>query len=429
MSEWQTVTLKETVLRANTGADAIKRAPIVAYDSGIRCIRIQNLSNKHDFEYWGFCEITPENRKRFSLKKGDILIARTGNTIGVNKYIHSDLDAVYNNGIIRLKTNKEICLAEYIYYLFQTQKFKDHIKSIAYGTSTQPNMQIESLLRFQFELPSIDIQQQIVATFSVLDRKIENHRKQNETLESIAQNLFKHWFIDFEFPNTDGKSYKSSGGAMEPSELGDIPVGWRVGQLKEILTAQKGLSYKGEGLADAETGIPMHNLKSIHEGGGYQHAGIKFYKGEYKARHLCCAGDIIVCNTEQGEKHKLIAYPARIPKYFTGISIYTHHISKLIPHKPSEFSREFIYYLIFSAVVRHQILTFTNGTTVNMLPVDGLEEPLFAMPPTDLIITFSEVIIPIWDKTECNHEQIQTLTKTRDVLLPKLMSGKLRVKD
>jgi type I restriction enzyme S subunit len=62
-----------------------------------------------------------------------------------------------------------------------------------------------------------------------LSYKIENLRRQNETLEAIAQTLFKHWFVDFEFPNADGKPYKSSGGEMERSELGEIPADWRIG--------------------------------------------------------------------------------------------------------------------------------------------------------------------------------------------------------
>jgi len=231
MSEWQTATLKDAILKANTGADAITRAPIVNYDSGIKCIRIQDISNHNAFDRWGFCGVSQDNYKKFSLKKGDILIARTGNTIGVNRYIYSDLPAVYNNGLIMLKANKEVCLSGYLYYLLQTQKFKNHINSIAYGTSTQPNMQIESLLRFSFAHPSVQLQEKIVSLFSNLDRKISNLRQQNETLEAIAQTLFKHWFVDFEFPNEDGKPYKSSGGEMVRSELGEIPVGWRFGTL------------------------------------------------------------------------------------------------------------------------------------------------------------------------------------------------------
>ena len=77
--------------------------------------------------------------------------------------------------------------------------------------------------------PSLPEQKRIANILSCLDTKIDNLRRQNETLEEIARSIFKHWFIDFEFPNADGKPYKSSGGAMVRSELGDIPEGWQVG--------------------------------------------------------------------------------------------------------------------------------------------------------------------------------------------------------
>ncbi|MDE5100311.1 MAG: hypothetical protein O4861_19060, partial [Trichodesmium sp. St16_bin4-tuft] len=86
-SDWRLVKLGDLVDKANTGLDAIKRAPIVAYNSGIKCIRIQDISQKKAFEDWGFCEVTPENYQRFCLKKGYLIIARTGATIGVNIYI------------------------------------------------------------------------------------------------------------------------------------------------------------------------------------------------------------------------------------------------------------------------------------------------------------------------------------------------------
>ncbi|TON37189.1 restriction endonuclease subunit S, partial [Vibrio parahaemolyticus] len=93
--------LETCIASANTGLDAIKRAPIVEQDTGIRCLRIQDVSQVKSFEDWGFTDVTPANFKKFQLKKDDILIARTGGSIGVNRYIEEDLQSVYNNGLIR----------------------------------------------------------------------------------------------------------------------------------------------------------------------------------------------------------------------------------------------------------------------------------------------------------------------------------------
>ena len=101
------LTLADCVLSANTGLDAIKRAPIVTVNTGIRCIRIQDISQSKVFQDWGFTEVTSNNFEKFQLKSNDILIARTGGSIGVNTFISNDLQAVYNNGLIRIRVDTE----------------------------------------------------------------------------------------------------------------------------------------------------------------------------------------------------------------------------------------------------------------------------------------------------------------------------------
>lgn len=145
-------------------------------------------------------------------------------------------------------TNRSDLDLRYFYYLVKYIGL-NHLKV---GTSNP------SLSRDTFDLqllpfPPLDVQKEIVGILKALDRKIENLRKQNETLEQIAQTLFKHWFVDFEFPNEDGKPYKSSGGAMVRSDLGEIPVGWRVGKLGSFCSIKHGYAFKGEFITTEET--------------------------------------------------------------------------------------------------------------------------------------------------------------------------------
>ena len=149
---FEIVTLKEIIESANTGLDAIKRAPIVLEETGVKCFRIQDASQKKKFDDWGNTKVEEKNYKRFKLLKGDILIARTGNTIGVNYLVKEDLKSVFNNGIIRLRTNSKSNYS-FLYNLIISRSFEKHIQAIAYGTSTQPNMQINSLLSYEFLLP------------------------------------------------------------------------------------------------------------------------------------------------------------------------------------------------------------------------------------------------------------------------------------
>ena len=108
--------------------------------------------------------------------------------------------------------------------------------------SAVPSLNRNYIHPLPINAPGYEEQKRIAAVLTCLDRKISNLRQQNETLESIAQTLFKHWFVDFEFPNEDGKPYKSSGGAMVRSDLGDIPVGWEVGKLGDVVDVKSSKS-------------------------------------------------------------------------------------------------------------------------------------------------------------------------------------------
>ena len=232
---WKTYKLKEVVESANTGLDAIKRAPIVEEDTGVKCLRIQDVSQRKEFERWGFCTVSEQNYEKFKLNKGELIIARTGNTIGVNQYIHKDLKSVFNNGLIRIRVEKDLCDSKYLYYIFRSNRFKAYIQAIAFGTSTQPNMQIGSLLNYDLILPNLKEQTAIASILSALDDKIELNLQMNKTLEEMAMALYKHWFVDFgPFQN----------GEFVDSDLGKIPKGWEVKSIGDVTTLKYGKALK-----------------------------------------------------------------------------------------------------------------------------------------------------------------------------------------
>lgn len=302
--------------------------------------------------------------------------------------------------------------------------------------STFPKLTKTNLNRIELSIPPMNEQYAIAHILGTLDNKIELNRRMNETLESIARALFKSWFIDFDpvCAKAEGKQLfgmDEETAAMFPSEfedsnLGMMPMGWSVFTLEESITAEKGLSYKGDFLSEND-GVPMHNLNSVYEGGGYKYEGIKHYTGEYKTRHKLSAGDIIVTNTEQGFDYLLIGYPAIVPKWFGCSGIFSHHIFRVQPKPDSTLKTHFLYYLLMAPLVREQIIACTNGTTVNMLSIDGLKMPRFILPPPELIEQFEKIAVPIFEKMEAIHEESQTLASMRDTLLPKLISGEVSV--
>jgi type I restriction enzyme S subunit len=200
-----------------------------------------------------------------------------------------------------------------------------------------------------------------------------------------------------------------------------------VGVLADYYDAVKGVSYKGSGLG--EEGMPLHNLNSVYEGGGYKHEGIKYYSGEYAERHVVLPGDVIVANTEQGHDRLLIGYAAIVPKFYGGRGIASHHVYRMRPKPGSPLTSAFLCWLLYSPQ-RHDLVSgYANGTTVNMLPIDGVQKPLIVCPPRELVAAFDSLAMTAEHRRQEMVSESRTLAALRDALLPKLISGELRVKD
>lgn len=153
---------------AVTGLDAIQRAPIVNYDSGLHCLRIQDISQSKPLSEWGFTSANIEEVKNFLIKQNDIFMARTGSTIGCSLFAFNDIYSVFNNGLIRLRTNSKILLPKYLSYLMQTVNFRKYVDNLSMASATQPNIKINDLLDYECDIPSIGKQQHIVNTISFL---------------------------------------------------------------------------------------------------------------------------------------------------------------------------------------------------------------------------------------------------------------------
>ena len=175
--------------------------------------------------------------------------------------------------------------------------------------------------------------------------------------------------------------------------------------------------------------MPLHNLNSIYEGGGYKYDGIKYYSGEYADRHLARVGDVIVANTEQGHDRLLIGYAAVVPPLYGQSGIASHHIYRLRRRPGSPVTSAFLCHLLNSARMHQIVSGYANGTTVNMLPIDGVQKPKIVCPPQSLVLAFDSLASTAGNR--CNRLVLEShvLVALRDTLLPKLISGRLLVKD
>ncbi len=288
-------------------------------------------------------------------------------------------------------------------------------------------------------VPPLREQQAIACILGSLDDKIELNRRMNRTLESMARSVFKSWFVDFDPVRAKAAGQPPAGlkpelaalfpDAFQDSELGEIPKGWRVTGLVDQITATKGLSYKGKHLCQPGEGLPMHNLNSVYEGGGYKHEGLKWYNGDYRPAHMLWPGDVIVTNTEQGFDYLLIGYAAIVPERYGSRGLFSHHIFRVRP-KPTSYLPAWFTYLLLRTQRFHDLVAgHSNGTTVNMLPLDGLQKPKLVLPSREIVEFFGQFFSPIQQRIEELHGENVTLAALRDTLLPKLISGELRVPD
>lgn len=331
--------------------------------------------------------------------------------------------------------DEDVLSNRFLYYALK--ELASSFTTSARGTTTL-FITLPMLQALEIPLPDIEVQRSVAALLSDLDWRIDLLRQTNATLESIAQALFKSWFIDFD--PVRGKAEGREPECMDPataalfpaefeeSPLGLVPKGWRISTLAEHVLADRGLSYKGVGLCGAGEGLPMHNLNSVLEGGGYKYAGMKHYSGDYKDRHIALAGDVIVANTEQGHEHRLIGFPAIVPSRYER-AIYSHHIYRVRPKPDSPLTPHVLYYTLMAPAVREQVVGCANGSTVNMLKAVGLEIPRFICPSADVAKAFEELAKPLRMQMEANVERAETLAALRDTLLPRLISGRLRVSE
>lgn len=181
-------TVEDVVLTANTGADAIQKAPIVDYDTGVRCIRVGDMTNNRSFHDWGFTKVTDEVFKRYQLHKDDIVVTRTA-SLGLNTIITEDLSAVYNNGLIRLTVNPSKILPLFLYRQFQTEDFANYIARIESETSVRPNMKINYLLKYEFFLPPMDKQIELISLLAPMLNHQNTLIIESKHLETLRDTL------------------------------------------------------------------------------------------------------------------------------------------------------------------------------------------------------------------------------------------------
>lgn len=328
--------------------------------------------------------------------------------------------------VVRAKENKGD--PQFIYYLMRHPKVRDAtIKSMT-GTSGRQRAQKEAILEYSMSLPNIFDQKKIGCFLSLFDSKIEANNDTIHNLEQLSQTLFKHWFIDFEFPNEEGKPYKSSGGEMVESELGEIPSGWQSIKLGELECTISDHVANGSfkslkenvvftELANERYAIFARNIDLKKRLSGDLKYITKESYAFLKKTHLF-GGEIIVSNVgDVGTIHRCPTL--NIPMVLGNNQIYIS--------SKKEFFNEYLYLLLKSDIGKSLISSITSGSVQMKFNKTDFRNSKIILPSEALLkIFFSKIKLDL-NLIEVLNNENKHLQQLRDTLLPKLLSGEIEI--
>jgi type I restriction enzyme S subunit len=336
------------------------------------------------------------------VKAPGITIGRSG-TVGLPHYI--EVDFFPHNTALFIKDFKGN-IPKYIYYLIKTLGLNDFKSGSGVPTMNRNHLHPLKVNAFL----EIDDQQKIASVLSSLDSKIELNNRINLELETMAKTIYDYWFVQFDFPDRNGKPYKSSGGKMVWNEelKREIPEGWEVKDLQEIAKCIMGQSPKGESYNQNGIGTPLLNGPADYENGA-----LKGRTFTTEPTRLCQKNDLVLCiratigNLVYSEQEFCLG---------RGVAA--------VRANDKRFS-EFIYYLLIQEIERFKVQA--TGSIILGITKDDLIESKCLIPKIELISSFHNLIKPQFDKIRINKKENQQLSSLRDWLLPMLMNGQVKI--
>jgi type I restriction enzyme S subunit len=410
---------------SKVGSGATPRGGKEAYLGGdYALIRSQNV---HDFIFSndGLAYIDDAQAKKLDnveVKKGDVLLNITGDSIARCCSVPNDILPARVNQHVSIIRCKNIEDSEYLkYYLINLKSYLMQICGVGGTRNALTKEAVEKLIvKFQ------DNHVKLAKVLSSLDSKIELNNKINKELEAMAKTLYDYWFVQFDFPDENGKPYKSSGGKMVYNQelKREIPEGWEVDELKNLISIERGISYKSSDITDM--GIPMVNLNSFYLDGTYKPEGIKYFNSAYNNNKIVKAGDLIIATTDVTRNADIIGKATLIPDIYNSDIILSCDIAKI--NCKDSLNIYFLEKLFNSDFYHNYIKGFASGTLVLHLNTNGIDWYKTFIPPNNLLNKFSNILAPIQRKKELITLENQELAKLRDWLLPMLMNGQVSVK-
>ncbi len=363
--------------------------------------------------------IEGENRlEPYLLRRGDLVIALTGGDFSnletatgrVGLY-QEKFPSVLNQRLARVDVDESKADKQFIYFVLANKTTVYLLASIANG-SAQKNLTTEHVLNFSIPLPPLSEQKSIAAVFSSFENKIELLRAQNKTLEEMAQRLFKEWFVDFNFPGSDGRSYRASGGKMIASEQGEIPAGWEIKRYSNLVSVLSGGTPKTDIPAYWNGQIPFFTPKDARD----------IFYVDTTEKYITEAG-LSACNSKLYPKDTVfITARGTVGKCALALRDMAMNQS-CYALVGKDISNLFVFLLTKQLI--DVIKKSASGAVFDAITVSTFSSLHIALGDRQITDRFEALIRPVFNKIANNTEEIFKLAELRDQLLPKLMSGDL----
>lgn len=305
---------------------------------------------------------------------------------------------------------------DYCFYLLASPAITDYLCGQNANTSgSHKRIDPTNFFNIGIKLPPLAQQYEIGKLLSSLDTKIKLNRQINQNLEAMAKQLYDYWFVQFDFPNEEGKPYKSSGGEMLWNDKlkRNIPVGWHCGNLFEIAVFTNGLACQKFRPKDDDMPLPVIKIREMHDGISVDTEevtsnipeSVKVYNGD------------VLFSWSASLEVMLWAY---------GLGGLNQHIFKVT--SANDFPKSFYYFQLLDYVNVFKKMAEARKTTMGHITQDHLQQSTIAIPDNkDIADKFEELISPIFKQIVKLQEEISNLIKQRDELLPLLMNGQITI--
>ncbi|WP_338912110.1 restriction endonuclease subunit S [Clostridium perfringens] len=343
-----------------------------------------------------FSEYVKDVPEQYIADENDIIYTRTGQ-VGL---VYTNLNGCVHNNCFKVIVDYNYFDKQYIYYYLSSKNVEKYSNNVA-GGSVQKDLTHGAFKTCKIAYPSLKEQKAIAKILSDLDEKVEVNNKINKNLEEMAQAIFKQWFVDFEFPNEEGKPYKSSGGEMVKSELGMIPKGWEKCTLDKVANVSAGgdKPKKFSKIACNEYTVPIYS-------NGIDREGLYGYTDKAKILE-----ESVTVSARGTIGYVCLRHQPYVP------------IVRLISVTPNTklVSAKYLYFLL----KRTNIIG--TGTTQQQLTVPDFKKTKMYVPQYEYMKKFTIIVNSWFERINNNNIENERLEKLRDTLLPKLMSGEIRV--